>query len=165
MHSADYKLDRNVLIVSAVIVPHRTWSTLALLMAWCLTAPSHYLNQCWLIIKGVIGHSPKSEHFDNFGNSMYRWLSARLHYRHCYTTGDTAVLHWAINICHLAYIIRMVADVLVSFGTRPSATTMLTWWKLKCHMNDITQHTYGISVNKQLCSRKVRKLGIHLFLY
>ena len=25
-------------------------STLVQVMAWCLTAPSHYLNQCWLII-------------------------------------------------------------------------------------------------------------------
>ena len=29
-------------------------------MAWCLTAPSHYLNQCWLIITDVLWHSPKS---------------------------------------------------------------------------------------------------------
>ena len=29
---------------------HRSGSTLAQVMACCLTAPSHYLNQCWLII-------------------------------------------------------------------------------------------------------------------
>ena len=29
---------------------HRSRSTLVQLMACCLTAPSHYLNQCWLII-------------------------------------------------------------------------------------------------------------------
>ena len=29
-------------------------------MAFCLTAPSHYLNQCWLIVKGVLWHWPKS---------------------------------------------------------------------------------------------------------
>ena len=28
-------------------------STLVQAMAWCLTAPSHYLNQCWLIITKV----------------------------------------------------------------------------------------------------------------
>ena len=27
----------------------RTWSILIQVMAWCLTATSHYLNQCWLI--------------------------------------------------------------------------------------------------------------------
>ena len=39
---------------------HRSGSTLAQVMACCLTAPSHYLNQCWLIISKVQWHS--SEH-------------------------------------------------------------------------------------------------------
>ena len=30
-----------------------SWTTLAHVMACCLTAPSHYLNQFWLIIRGV----------------------------------------------------------------------------------------------------------------
>ena len=33
---------------------HRSGSTLAQVMACCLTAPSHYLNQCWLIISRVL---------------------------------------------------------------------------------------------------------------
>ena len=33
------------------------WSTLVQVMACCLTAPSHYLNQCWLIISKVLWHS------------------------------------------------------------------------------------------------------------
>ena len=37
---------------------HRSGSTLAQVMACCLTAPSHYLNQCWLIISKVPWHSP-----------------------------------------------------------------------------------------------------------
>ena len=32
-------------------------STLAQVMACCLTTPSHYLDQCWLIIKCVLCHS------------------------------------------------------------------------------------------------------------
>ena len=35
----------------------RSWSTLAQVMAKCLTAPSHYLNQCLLIISQVQWHS------------------------------------------------------------------------------------------------------------
>ena len=31
----------------------RSWSTLVQVMACCLTAPSHYLKQCWLIISKV----------------------------------------------------------------------------------------------------------------
>ena len=38
---------------------HKFMSTLAQIMACCLTAPSHYLNQCWLIISMVPWHSPK----------------------------------------------------------------------------------------------------------
>ena len=37
---------------------HRSRYTVVLVMAWWLTAPSHYLNQCWLIcIKDVLWHS------------------------------------------------------------------------------------------------------------
>ena len=34
----------------------RSWSTLVQVMACCLTAPSHYLNQCWLIISEAQWH-------------------------------------------------------------------------------------------------------------
>ena len=34
-----------------------SWSTLVQVMACCLTAPSHHLNQCWLIISQVLWHS------------------------------------------------------------------------------------------------------------
>ena len=37
---------------------HRSRSTLALVMACCLMAPSHYLNPCWLLISEVLWHSP-----------------------------------------------------------------------------------------------------------
>ena len=37
-----------------------SWTTLAQVMACCLTAPSHYLNQCWLIIRGVLLHTSES---------------------------------------------------------------------------------------------------------
>ena len=38
----------------------RSDSTLTQVMACCLTAPSHYLNQCWLLIRKVLWHSPES---------------------------------------------------------------------------------------------------------
>ena len=43
----------NSLCPSDAIWQHRSGSTLAQVMACCLTAPSHYLNQCWLIISEV----------------------------------------------------------------------------------------------------------------
>ena len=49
----------NPLRPSDAIWRQRTGSTLAQVMAWCLTAPSHYLNQCWLIISEVQWNSYK----------------------------------------------------------------------------------------------------------
>ena len=34
-------------------------------MACCLKAPSHYLNQCWLMISEVLWHSPDSNFTEN----------------------------------------------------------------------------------------------------
>ena len=48
----------NSLAPREAIWQHRTWSTLVQVMACCLTAPSHYLNQCWFIISEVQCHSP-----------------------------------------------------------------------------------------------------------
>ena len=47
----------NSLWPSDAIWRQRPGSTLAQVMACCLTAPSHYLNQCWLIISEVQWHS------------------------------------------------------------------------------------------------------------
>ena len=61
-HSTQCNFTRNVyklnsLWQSDAIWQHRFRSTLAQVMACCLTAPSHYLNQCWLIISEVQWHS------------------------------------------------------------------------------------------------------------
>ena len=47
---------------SDAIWRHWSDSTLGQVMAWCLMAPSHYLNQCWLISKKVQWHLSE----DNF---------------------------------------------------------------------------------------------------
>ena len=47
----------NSLWPSDAIWQQRSGSTLAQVMTCCLTAPSHYLNQCWLIISKVQWHS------------------------------------------------------------------------------------------------------------
>ena len=39
---------------------HRAESKLVQVMACCLTAPSHYLNQCWQVISGILWHSPET---------------------------------------------------------------------------------------------------------
>ena len=47
----------NSLWPSDAIRRQKTESTLAQVMACCLMAPSHYLNQCWFIISKVLWHS------------------------------------------------------------------------------------------------------------
>ena len=49
----------NSLWPSDTIWLHRSGSTLAQVMACCLTAPSHYLNQCWLFISKTHWHLSK----------------------------------------------------------------------------------------------------------
>ena len=52
-----FELQVNSLWPSDVIWWQGSRSTLAQVMAHCLTAPSHYLNQCWLIISKAQYHS------------------------------------------------------------------------------------------------------------
>ena len=47
----------NSLGPSDAIWRQKSGSTMAQVMVCCLTAPSHYLNQCWLIISIVLWHS------------------------------------------------------------------------------------------------------------
>ena len=49
---------------------HRFGSTLAQVMACCLTAPSHYLNQYWVVIKGVPWNSSEC----NFSRSDHELI-------------------------------------------------------------------------------------------
>ena len=44
---------------------HGSRSTLVQVMACCLTAPSYYLNQCWLIFSKVLWHSPQGNFIRN----------------------------------------------------------------------------------------------------
>ena len=51
---------------------HRSGSTLAQVMACCLTAPSHYLNQSWLIIMEVLWYSLEGN-FIGDTQDIYPW--------------------------------------------------------------------------------------------
>ena len=71
---------------SDAIWRHRSGSTLAQVMACCLTAPSHYLNQCWLIISKVHWHSSEG----NFAKDT----SATNHFKITPAGSTSAVLEW-----------------------------------------------------------------------
>ena len=42
-----------------LVMPYTSRSTLTQVIAWCLMAPSHYLNKCGLMVTGVLWHSPE----------------------------------------------------------------------------------------------------------
>ena len=64
-------IEFNSLWPSDAIWLRRSSSTLVHAMACCLTAPSHYLNQCWWIIRGVLWLSPET----NFTRSAHEFKS------------------------------------------------------------------------------------------
>ena len=64
----------NILWPSNPIWWHGPWSTLAQVMACCLTAPSHYLNQCWLLIIEIRWQSPGGN-FINYLTELENYLS------------------------------------------------------------------------------------------
>ena len=55
-----HNLCLNSLWPNDTIWGHISASTSPQVVACCLMAPSHYLNQCWLIISGVLWPSPKT---------------------------------------------------------------------------------------------------------
>ena len=62
----------NSLWPSGIIWQQGSRSTLAQVMACCLMAPSHYLNQCWLIISEVLRHSTEGNVAGN-APDIYHW--------------------------------------------------------------------------------------------
>ena len=62
----------NSLWPSDTIWHHKSGSTLAQVMACCLRAPSHYLNQCWLIISKVQWHSSECN-FTRDASAISHW--------------------------------------------------------------------------------------------
>ena len=62
----------NSLRPSDTIWRHWSGSTLAQVMACCLTTPSHYLNQCWLIISKVQWHSSEGNFVSDTAATIHK---------------------------------------------------------------------------------------------
>ena len=100
----------NSLRPSDTIWRQRTGSTLAQVVACCLTTPSHYMNQCWLIITKVLWLSYEGNfardasiinHWNLFENYMSkisfkfprgRWVKCELYLCHIHERWHTAVI-------------------------------------------------------------------------
>ena len=76
---------------------HKSGSTLAQVMACCLTAPSHYLNQCWLIISKVQWHSSECNFTRDASITKIRLKITYLKF-HWNSPGANELMCWSSNI-------------------------------------------------------------------
>ena len=67
------KIFINSLWPSDMIWWQRSGSTLVQVMVCCLTASSHYLNQCWLIVSEILWQSPSTWYRPGFADSSDRY--------------------------------------------------------------------------------------------
>ena len=79
----------------------RSGSMLAQVMACCLTAPSHYLNQCWLIISKIQWHSfegnfTRDTSAINHENLFENYMS-KISLKFTRGQGVNCMFTWAIN--------------------------------------------------------------------
>ena len=107
----------------------RSGSTLAQVMACCLTAPSHYLNQCWLIIHGVLWHSPK---IHSTGSAQNIILLNELKKCTCKSNSASLRGQWVYSLWPRDTIWRQIwvnigsGNGLLPDGTKPLPEPMLT---------------------------------------
>ena len=74
--------EANELIISlepSNTIWHKTVSTLAQVMACCLTPPSHHMNQCWLTISEAQWQLPEGNYTrDTWAINYWNWLENHL---------------------------------------------------------------------------------------
>ena len=130
--------------LSETIQWHRYGSTFIQVMAWSLAAPSHSRNQCWLIIKGGLWHSPESD-FTRSAHALYL--------RH--TFGDYTVkinatspkgqwvneTYWTPKLVRIPTFSSQVASQVVIM--MPLMTTKLAPWQLPVYI----EHARWLSIH------------------
>ena len=101
----------NSLRPSDPIWQHRSGSTLAQVMAWCLTAPSQHLNQCWLFIHEVSWCSSGCIIIRRSDKTRLKIASLKWHPA---LPGASELTHWypVINIYSITYRIIEVCLVI-----------------------------------------------------
>ena len=140
-----FTLQINSLWPSDAIWQHNSGSTFAQVMTCCLTAPSHYLDQYWLLICEVVLHPTEGNftanvqatilynEFENctFEISQGEWVNcvaAQIRYKleDCNWVDDK--LHYIFKRYHVEYILRLDWPEHWWFNSsHPSATYMHQW--------------------------------------
>ena len=110
---------------------YRSGSTLAQVMACCLMAPSHYMNQCWLLISEVFLHSPDCSFrssgqatflYNVFKNYTFKftatshrgqWFNVKNQY--IYHSTALSVIVLCAKCCYLIIIVTLCLDFFISY--------------------------------------------------
>ena len=115
IHSVDHR-GLNRLWPSDVIWRDRRRSTFAQVMVCCLTAPSHYLNQCWCIINQDQWHSSEGNFArDTTAINQYDQL------KNCFSKMSFK-LPEAIELTNWGLVKHYAAIDLVSIGSSHTAS-------------------------------------------
>ena len=143
---------------SDAIWRQRSGSPLAQVMACCLTAPSHYLNQCWLIISKVEWHSSKGKftrdtsainHWNYLENQVPKmsfkfpwgqWVKHLGNFAFTYSSCDgtcytTSCKSTIVKTVSLYYSLKN--------GNHFEESFYATWWKLFCCAFILTKHDWN----------------------
>ena len=165
----------NSLGPSDAIWRQRSGSTLAQVMACCLMAPSHYLNQCWLTISKIKWRSSKGKftrdtsainHWNYLWNQVPRisfkfprgqWVKITIEISR--NLIDLWVLtHWGLvmHICHQPRpsLVQIMACRL--FGAKPLSKPMLGY----CELNSLRTNFSEILIKIQNFS--LRKIHLKI---
>ena len=77
-------------------VPQNTFnvkSTLVQIMAWCLTAPRHYLSQCW------------PRYMVLYDVTRLQWVNGKRDKLQCWCTVVVFLFHWLLNLASSMWLI------------------------------------------------------------
>ena len=141
-----------------------SWSTLVQVMAWCLTAPSHCLNQCWLIISKVQSHS-SGNHFTKDTSAINHWNQFE---NYLYKFSSKSPRGQWVNTCALhpatAYRMTVVESVKCLFVGVSDLTQNcrladtwpnMMWWCCSGLGWSLCQRAHAVSIIPTLCQNNV----------
>ena len=118
----------NSLWPSDTIWRHRSESTLVQVLACCLTAPSHHLNQCWLIVSKVQRHSAERNFTKNNSNTK---VSLKITYPKFYSnlpgTKELITQGNIVNICLCYHITKRLIVNAIDMWLSPPL-----WYDIRC---------------------------------
>ena len=100
-------------------------------MAWCLTAPSYYLDQCWLLISEFLWHSPQSNFtvsvedailYNEFENYVFKMTATSHRGQWVKVTSVFSLFYYCTIYIYMCIYIAILCHIRLQFyWTKPGA--------------------------------------------